>query len=182
MHSILRDESGIWAICRHLRPRLEEANFRSGSKQVQDVRLVKLFQSNIAAREISTIVRFVVVGLFNTAIGFGFILAALFLGAGDYLANALGFAAGIPIAYALHRRFSFKLTAAPSRAEFTQFLAVFLIAYGMNIGVLAVGRKLGYVESPAAQLLAIACYSAVLYVLNRLIVFRGSDTASAPRD
>lgn len=124
------------------------------------------------AREIARIARFIVVGLFNTLLGYGFILTFLFMGAGDYLANIMGFALGVPIAYALHRKFTFKAAASPTRNEALQFGAVFLVAYGANIGVLAAGRAMGYVESPIVQLFAICTYAAVLYVLNRLIVFR----------
>ena len=90
-------------------------------------------------RELATIVRFIFVGLFNTLIGYGFILAGLFLGAGDYLANVIGFALGMPIAYSLHRRFTFKHPKPPSRSEALQFVIVFLIAYGANIGVVTIG-------------------------------------------
>ena len=138
--------------------------------------------SHPVSREAARIVRFILVGMFNTLLGYGFILAGLFLGAGDYLANVAGFALGMPIAYALHRRFTFKATVAPSRAEAMQFIAVFLVAYGTNLGVVAAGRAMGYVESPLVQLLAICTYAAVLYVLNRLIVFHEAGMAPDPRN
>jgi putative flippase GtrA len=128
-------------------------------------------------REFSTIFRFVVVGLFNTLFGYGIILVCLFWGAGDYVANAIGYAIGIPVAYALHRRLTFRAPGARSPGEVARFALVFLVAYGANLGVLATGRAVGYVESPIVQLLAIGCYAGVQYVLNRLIVFREADTA-----
>lgn len=135
-----------------------------------------------ARNEVATIARFVLVGLVNTGIGYGIILSCLFLGVGDYAANAIGFALGMPLAHALHRRFTFRAATSVRRTEFAKFAVVFLVAYATNVAVVAVGRQLGYVDSPLIQLLAIITYAAVLYVLNRLVVFRGADMASAPRN
>lgn len=130
-----------------------------------------------ARHEIATILRFLVVGLFNTAIGYGIILTGLWLGAGDYLANAIGFALGMPLAHALHRRFTFRAVNEARRTEFMQFALVFAIAYGTNLAVVAAGRQMGYVDNPLVQLLAIMTHAVVLYGLNRLVVFRGAGRA-----
>lgn len=142
----------------------------------------KVAMLTAARNEITTIARFVLVGLVNTVIGYGIILGCLFLSVGDYAANAIGFALGMPLAHALHRRFTFRAPTSVRRTEFAQFAVVVIVAYCANVAVVAVGRQLGYVNSPLIQLLAILTYAAVLYVLNRLIVFRGADMASAPRN
>lgn len=130
-----------------------------------------------ARHEIATILRFLVVGLFNTAIGYGIILSGLWLGAGDYLANAIGFALGLPLAHALHRRFTFRAATRVRRAEFVQFTLVFALAYGANLAVITAGRQLGYIDNPLVQLLAIGTHASVLYGLNRLVVFREAGKA-----
>jgi len=122
--------------------------------------------------EIGRIIRFVVVGLFNTVVGYAFILLALFAGVGDYLANALGFLVGLPVAYLLHRTFTFRASEPMHRSEAMRYTLAFLMAYAVNVLVVAAGRDLGFRENPFVQLLAIGVYAALFYVLNRFFVFR----------
>lgn len=124
------------------------------------------------AEEIGRIGRFVVVGLFNTLIGYAFILLGLFAGLGDYVANALGFLMGFPVAYLLHRSFTFRTNEPKSRSEAVRYALAFFLAYAVNIAVIAAGREFGLRESPLVQLLAIVAYAALFYVLNRFFVFR----------
>lgn len=128
--------------------------------------------------ELAAIVRFVLVGLLNTAIGYSVILLALALGLGDYLANLTGFLLGIPAAYLLHRRWTFRAATRRSAGEMALYAACFAVAYAANLGVVSAGRQAGYEENPLVQLAAIGVYAAVLYVLTRLIVFRGTAAAS----
>lgn len=122
--------------------------------------------------EIATLGRFILVGILNTAIGYCFILAALWAGAGDYPANMIGFSLGLPISYALHRLWTFRPRHRPNVAEVLRYLAAFAISYGFNLGVVAAGREAGYVENPLVQGLAICTYAAVFYVISRRLVFR----------
>ncbi|MEL6933917.1 MAG: GtrA family protein [Pseudomonadota bacterium] len=137
---------------------------------------------NALEQEFFRVARFVVVGLFNTAIGYGVILACLYWGAGDYAANVIGFALGLPIAYALHRGFTFRVARRASPAEAFRYLLAFLIAFGVNLGVVATGRAIGYVEHPLVQLFAICTYAGVFYLLSRLIVFPSTETVADPRN
>lgn len=131
-------------------------------------------------REVAMLARFLLAGAFNTAIGYGFILAGLFLGAGDYLANIIGFALGLPIAYALHRSFTFRVERRASPAEAVRYALTVLIAFAANLGVVAAGRSMGYVEHPLVQLAAVCVYAAVFYVISRMLVFPAAETASDP--
>jgi putative flippase GtrA len=128
--------------------------------------------------ELASIVRFVLVGLLNTAIGYGVILLALVLGLGDYLANLTGFLFGVPAAYLLHRRWTFRAATRRSTGEMALYAVCFTIAYAANLGVISAGRQAGYEENALVQLAAIGVYAAILYVLTRLIVFRGTAAAS----
>jgi putative flippase GtrA len=132
--------------------------------------------------EVGRIVRFVVVGLFNTLVGYAFILLALFAGLGDYLANALGFLVGLPVAYLLHRTFTFRASEPNHRSEATRYTLAFSSAYAVNIAVVAIGRELGFRESPFVQFLAITVYAALFYVLNRLFVFREVASERSARE
>ncbi|TCM21353.1 putative flippase GtrA [Novosphingobium sp. PhB165] len=121
--------------------------------------------------ELATLARFVLVGAANTAIGYGLILCWLFAGLGDYGANVLGFAMGLPISYLMHRSLTFRARHRPSRAEIVRYVLAFLTAYGANLGVIALGRAAGLGGSALLQALAVCTYAALLFVLTRLIVF-----------
>ena len=105
----------------------------------------------------------------------GFIMLALWAGAGDYLANGIGFCLGLPISYTLHRIWTFRPRHRASAGEVIRYLAAFAISYGFNLGVITAGRLAGYQENPLVQLLAICTYAAVFYVISRLLVFRRRD-------
>lgn len=132
--------------------------------------------------EIGKIARFLVVGLFNTLVGYAFILFALFAGLGDYLANALGFLVGFPVAYLLHRTFTFRASEPRHGTEAMRYTLAFLFAYAVNIAVVAGGRELGFRENPVVQLLAIAVYATLFYVLNRFFVFREVEAERSIRE
>lgn len=122
--------------------------------------------------ELQTIRRFILVGILNTAIGYSFILLGLWAGAGDYLANAIGFSLGLPISYILHRTWTFRAQRSASISEGVRYLAAFLVSYGFNLGVVTAGRLAGYPENPVVQAIAICTYAAVFYVMSRVAVFR----------
>lgn len=119
--------------------------------------------------EAGRLLRFVTVGIVNTAIGYGMILVGLLCGLDDYSANVAGFAVGLPISYALHRRHTFRVERRPTIREGATYLCAFLIAYGANLGVIAAGRAIGFEASAVLQAAAICCYAALLFVLTRLI-------------
>lgn len=123
-------------------------------------------------REAATLARFVLVGLGNTAIGYGLILGWLRLGLGDYAANMAGFAMGLPISYGLHRHLTFRARDRATTAEALRYGAVFLMAYAANLGVVTLGRAAGFERSALVQGAAICTYAAVLFVLTRVTVFR----------
>lgn len=121
-----------------------------------------------------TIVRFALVGVINTAIGFACILLGLKLGLGDYIANAAGYALGLGVSYILNRRWTFKVTSSPSMAEFGWYVALFVLAYSANLGILAVGRSAGMAGQPLLHLAGLGLYSLLFYVLSRFLVVRES--------
>lgn len=122
--------------------------------------------------ETARVLRFVAVGIVNTAIGYGMILAALLCGLGDYAANMVGFALGLPISYGLHRRLTFQAKRRANSREAAAYLLAFVIAYAANLGVIAVGHAAGIATGPLLQAAAICCYAGLLFVLTRFIVFR----------
>jgi putative flippase GtrA len=119
-----------------------------------------------------TVVRFLVTGAANTAIGLSVIIAAReLLGFNEYASNVTGYAVGIVIGFLLNRSWTFThsgnyATSAP------RYLLAFAIAYGINLGVLFLGLEHSELPRNAIQLAALISYSATFYVLCKRFVFR----------
>lgn len=120
--------------------------------------------------------RFIAAGLVNTAVGIGVILALdVGLGLRPAIANAVGYAIGVCIAWVMHRRFVFRATESGWRVK-AKYLATVTLAFALNQLVLAgVGHATGGAPQAriAAQVLAVVTYSAVQFILMRTWVFRG---------
>jgi putative flippase GtrA len=129
----------------------------------------------------ATFIRFLIVGALNTLFGYTIIFVGLLLGLGDYLANALGYAIGIPLSYGLHRRWTFAPKAPASWAEALRFGICFLIAYSANLAVIAIGRSAGRIEDPLVQGAAIVSYAGLFFILTRFIVFSSRDDPEGGR-
>jgi putative flippase GtrA len=93
------------------------------------------------------------------------------LGLPPLASNAAGFAAGYLLGYVLHRRFTFRSSVAHGRG-LPSWLAVAALGYAANLAMLA-GLMARGVDVLWAQVLAIATYVAITFVLGRLFVFGG---------
>lgn len=121
--------------------------------------------------------RFGLAGIANTLLGYGVILAGLFAGLGDYMANALGYTVGLLVSFLLNRRYTFGLRGSVERAEVMRFLLAVGIAYAGNLVVLAVGREVLGPDHAIVHLPAIATYTVVFYLLSARFVFAGRRSA-----
>ena len=115
--------------------------------------------------------RFGLAGIANTLAGYGIILVALFAGASDIAANAMGYAFGLLVSFTLNRRFVFGRSGRPLAQEMTRFLLAFALAYLVNLGVLLGAREVLGQGNPLSQLPAIIAYAAVFFLLSRHFVF-----------
>jgi putative flippase GtrA len=126
---------------------------------------------------LALLARFGAAGLVNTGIGLS-VIAALDLGlhVDPHLANAVGYAGGLASGYALNRIFVFR-----SRSDMgvtgLRYLVAVGIAFGLNQAVLAMAGPL-FGPQPmgrlAAQVMAMASYTGLTFVLCRAWVFRAS--------
>ncbi len=120
----------------------------------------------------STVLRFTLVGLVNTAVGYGVILLLHYgLGIDPVPANAGGYLSGLLLSYALNRRYTFA-----SRRPHGQALPRFGMAaagcFALNLLVLQVGLAVLALPVALAQALAVGSYSVAFYFANRWLVFR----------
>lgn len=120
--------------------------------------------------------RFLLVGVSNTAVGYGCILVAMAVfGLDVAAANAAGYAVGIVWSFALNRRWTFR--DAGGWGSFLRFLLVTAVAYGLNLLVVLVFAD-GLGAPPwLAQLAGIPPYTLCSFVGMRLFAFRAPSRA-----
>lgn len=115
--------------------------------------------------------RYLLVGLANTAVGYGVILSLqMKLGLHPIAANASGYAVGLFMSYALNRRYTFR-SRRSYRTSIPPFAAAVVVCYLINLAVLQF--SITVLELPAAisQGLAICAYTLSFYLANRYLVF-----------
>jgi putative flippase GtrA len=114
--------------------------------------------------------KFVAVGVVNTAAGLATVFAAdRWLGAKAYVANAAGLAVGIVIGYQLNRLWTFRGSRGGTNAPL-RYLVAFAAAYAINLAILRLALDADLPALPA-QGAALAAYSLVFFLLCRVIVF-----------
>lgn len=128
--------------------------------------------------------RFIGVGAINTAVGLSLIQIGLWLGLGDYPANAFGYAGGFGCSYLLHRRVTFRADDGNHRSQLPRFAAAAALAYALNLLVVAIGKRLGLGGTIIPHIAATGVYAAAFYWLSRRFVFpdRGVSAPAARFD
>jgi putative flippase GtrA len=121
--------------------------------------------------------RFLSVGVLNMVVGLLVIYACKwFFNANDVAANAIGYAAGLTTSFTLNSRWTFDYRG-PQLPALAKFLAVALVAYGMNLlTVLLLIHRVG-VDAYLAQALGIPAYTLTSFLASKYIVFRHPPAA-----
>ena len=117
-------------------------------------------------------IRFILVGVINTGLGYGIIFACMYLaGISPELSNVIGYMIGLIFSYLLHRKFTFRSTKRRS-TEFIRFSVVFLMAYCANLVTLIVLFRAVGVYAGLSQVIAGFVYVGTSYLLNKSYVFQ----------
>lgn len=126
-----------------------------------------------AVRELG---RFLVVGIVNTAFGYGiFWLGLHALGLSAPVSNALSYAISLCLSFVLTRTFVFRDNGKRSGGAAWRFIAAFAIAFAVNQAVLWILLRLS-LRAEIAQLCAMASYTIVFFGLNKFFVFQRAST------
>ncbi|MBC6497822.1 MAG: GtrA family protein [Alphaproteobacteria bacterium GM7ARS4] len=116
--------------------------------------------------------RYIVMGLLNTLLGYGIIVAAMvFGGLSPPWANASGYAVGLVVAFFAYKHWVFIGSHRPWWRQIHLFLLSFLFSYGGNMVVLMVCLYVLYVNPYMAQMIAMMTYTVLFYLINRHVVF-----------
>lgn len=115
--------------------------------------------------------RFGVFGLALNGLLYALYLLLTWLGFQPVVASTLAFVVGVPLSLVVHRRFTFR--AAPiSTARKAAFVGLYLLAYVAQIGTLWTLHEVVGVPHPVAQAVAIVAAAAVLFVVQKVAIFR----------
>ena len=118
------------------------------------------------------LLRFLAVGVVNTAVGLGTIFALKALaGWGDIPANVAGYAVGLITSFVLNRQWTFRHQGAWAGA-LLRFVAVFGVAYTANLLVLLHLRDAWGVNAYLAHALATIPYTVLFFAGSRWFAFR----------
>jgi putative flippase GtrA len=118
------------------------------------------------------LLRYVLVGLANTAIGYGCILLLRYgLHWSDLAANAGGYGMGACASYLLNRSFTFQSQRRHGQA-LPRFVLAMALCYALNAAVLLACLQWLHWPSFASQALALCAYTVAFFVLSRTLVFR----------
>ncbi len=121
---------------------------------------------------IAQLFRYLLVGVLNTALGFGVIFACMYLaGMSPLASNVVGYAVGIVVSYLLNKSYTFK-SDARSRYELLRFLIVFAVAYAANAATLLFCIDVLAMHAALAQVVSSGVYIATSFLLNKYYVFR----------
>jgi putative flippase GtrA len=120
------------------------------------------------------LVKFLLVGVANMAVGLSCIYVAMYAFGLDYIrANALGYSIGLLLSFVLNKAWTFEHEGMWG-TSLARWLAVAAFAYGCNLAtVIAAHRYLG-VDAAIAQLAGNVIYTATSFVGGRHFAFAGA--------
>ena len=122
--------------------------------------------------DIAKPIRFILVGIANSAVGLSVIFAAkALLGWNDLIANIAGYAVGLAVSFVLNRAWTFGFTGATGSA-LLRFLCTFAIAYALNLATVFILIDGFGVNAYVAQTAGVFPYAVFFYLASRDFVFK----------
>lgn len=119
----------------------------------------------------SRFLKFLLVGLFNTAVGVALIAGGILVGLHPLVANALGFLVGLCISFLLNSRFTFN-SGSRDVPMIARYLIAFLVAYGCNLVTVLALEQAFPRHVITTHVLGIVPYTIVFFLLADSFVFR----------
>jgi putative flippase GtrA len=120
-------------------------------------------------------VRFLIVGVVNTIVGYG--LFAVFLLFFPYLVSLyLSYAVAVSLAFVLHRRFTFRVRG-NVLVDFVRFVGVYVVSLAVNTVVLPVLVELVGLHPLLAQGVALVITTLISYVGHKWFSFRRAHSS-----
>lgn len=115
-------------------------------------------------------------GALNTLVGFAVIFLLMWLGASPFIANTGGYLVGLCLGFFVTKKFVFR-SEGRIRVEALRYLATFLVCFFANLFVLKMLLDTWQLNVNLAQLIAAVCYTVLMYLLSRYVVFKAGMSA-----
>lgn len=129
------------------------------------------------ADRVYEIQKYIIAGFVNTAVGYSvFFVALRWMNLDPEIANAVGYAVALTIAFFLNRSFVFAgANSAPNSP--VRFIVSFAIAFALNQAALFVLIRMFSLPAEIAQIFSMALYTVAFYLLNKHFAFRAYPIA-----
>jgi len=114
------------------------------------------------------LVRFGIIGAFNTTFSYGIYAAGIYIELPYYLASLIALVFGILLGFVTHGRLVFR---SQLQGRFTRYLAVWAALYVVNIGLIGLFSSLG-VNYYLGGLMAFVPVVVLSFVLQKVFVFQ----------
>jgi len=110
-------------------------------------------------------------GIVNTIVGFAVIFLAMAVGFSPIMSNVAGYAIGFILGFVLSKKFVFRSNGY-FVAESIRYIVAFIISFLFNLFILHFVLDTLNFNAFAAQVVAAASYTLLMYILTRTFVFR----------
>lgn len=119
----------------------------------------------------SKFIRYLIIGAFNTIIGYGIIFILMALGVMPEIANIIGYIFGIIVSYILNKIYTFK-TKTKSKKEFIRFVMCMICSYLINFIALIVLYRYFDVDKYIATIISSIFYTLSGYIFSKYFAFK----------
>jgi len=116
--------------------------------------------------------RYLSVGILNTIIGFSVTFLLFYYTEAPIISNSLGYFIGMIFSFYLNKNFSFKSNGPFELKLFIKFIFSLLLAYFLNVSVLAILIYKFQINFYLSHILSSAVYVSVSYYLIKSFVFK----------
>lgn len=116
------------------------------------------------------IIKYGLIGIINTIITLLLIIALTYAGVNPFLANVIGFSAGLLNSFYMNKNYTFYKNS--SKGSLINFLIAFVPSYILNILILYLTKDLAEYNIIVPQLLAMLSYNILFFALMKTWVFK----------
>ncbi len=117
-------------------------------------------------------VKYNLVGIVNTTIGFSIIFSLMFLGVSAIVSNAIGYAIGAVLSYYLNKKYTFNSND-DSKIQALKFFTILFISYGLNF--ITLQWLLDFMNPYISQLISAVVYTLSSFLLAKFFVFKDTS-------
>jgi len=115
-------------------------------------------------------IRYNLVGIVNTIVGFAIIFSLMFIGISPIMSNLIGYIIGSILSFYLNSKYTFK--AKTTKKDAIKFFTILLFSYALNF--ITLKWLLAIIDPYLAQFFSAIVYTLSSFLLVKFIVFRSS--------